>query len=404
MDNLVMVVGALALMFLIYLVGSFVITPATHFDVVFRLGKFHRIKWAGPGVVWLGFETRERYSIATHHEEIPAEPEKVYRGDPPVPPGMREVIRIPHSGLREAYFWVKKEYKHGEERWETEDPFDNALPRSELTRVRFSELPGHIQEAMEADSIHSPLTAEWAVIFTWSLKSDAGKRITQENIKNFIENVNPQVGRDREQEVRKRGEDVIVGAMGELLAPTTVGHARYMSKLFSDLIKERLEIIVGEKEDPETKSKSESPWGIQIHSVSLKPPNLGETVNKARAEAAAATSKAQDRIRGAEGEAQAVVIEAKGKGDAAVELATRNLQAGKLEFQRERVRVDEVLAVVAKDEALAEVFLRDRRATAYRDNTSITHYAPVVANVSMGRPGNVPKIPGVPPKELDASD
>ncbi|KKT12592.1 MAG: Band 7 protein [Parcubacteria group bacterium GW2011_GWC1_43_30] len=125
---------------------------------------------------------------------------------------------------------------------------------------------------------------------------------------------------NREEEVRKRIEDMASRTLQELLGPVTLGHAQEMMPLFSLLIRERIEILVGEK------GEGDRPWGIHIRDAYIKSIHPGRRVNEARADAAASVSKKQEAIRVAEGVATATRLQAdadafseqrKGEGEAA---------------------------------------------------------------------------------------
>jgi regulator of protease activity HflC (stomatin/prohibitin superfamily) len=262
---------------------------------VFRLGKFHRVIGPGLGFIIPLLETTEQYPTATRQYELPDEPEKIDRVHDIAEPGKKLPFRVPHKGMEEAIFYVKKEYDVDTREG---DPFDNTRPLSELKTVRFSQLPDAVQKALEADSLNAPITSEVAAVFEWHLK-----RGNRQSVLDFIQNVSAEGGLDRAEEIRKRAEDTVARILQEYLAHMTLGHAIYMSPLFSNLIKERLEILVGELEDPKTGRRSERPWGIHIGEAYLKPFHPGHTINKARSEAGAAVSNKFTTIRNSEAEA-----------------------------------------------------------------------------------------------------
>ena len=186
---------------------------------------------------------------------------------------------------------------------------------TEWNQVHFQELDEAKKTALEEDSLHSPLTGEIAVVVEWYLKDDE-----ERSIKNFIQNVIPESERNREEEVRKRIEDMASRTLQELLGPVTLGHAQEIMPFFSLLIRERIEILVGEK------GEIDRPWGIHIRDAYIKSIHPGRRVNEARADAAASVSKKQEAIRVAEGMATATRLQAdadafseqrKGEGEAA---------------------------------------------------------------------------------------
>ena len=216
------------------------------------------------------------------------------------------------SGSGEAIFYVKKSLG---------DPSIVAnRPITAWNTVHIQDLDETRRKALEEDSLHAPLTGEIAVIVEWHLERD-----DESSIKDFVQNVTPESERDREEEVRKRIEDMASRAVQEFLGPVTLGHAREMMPLFSLLLTERLEILVGEKPDPNT-GVTDRPWGIHIRDAYIKSIHPGRRVNQARADAAASVSKKQEKIREAEGEAVATRVRAdadafaeqrKGEGEAA---------------------------------------------------------------------------------------
>ena len=125
--------------------------------------------------------------------------------------------------------------------------------------------------------------------------------------------------------MRKRAEDMVARILQEYLAPTTLGHAIYMAPLFSRLIKERLEILVGERVEDPTNPGAQRPWGIQIGEAYLKPLHAGHTVNTARAKAGAAVSDKFTTIRNSEAVAQA----ARNQGEANKDVITAKAEGEK---------------------------------------------------------------------------
>jgi regulator of protease activity HflC (stomatin/prohibitin superfamily) len=163
----------------------------------------------------------------------------------------------------------------------------------------FRGLGKETQESLANDPLHEPITGEVAVVVEWYLmgRDDI-------SISNFINNVAPEGGRSREEEVRKRIEDMAAKTLQELLGPTTLGHAQVMLPHFNLLIKEALESLVGED------GKGERPWGIHIANAYIKSFNPGITVNKARADAVAAGSKKRSDILAGEAQAERARLQA----------------------------------------------------------------------------------------------
>ena len=281
--------------------------------VVFRFRKFVRVLQPGLNFVIPFIESAEYYSTQTHQDELPDEADSIDRVSDVPGLGKKLPFRVLMSSKEEALFYVKKE--------DVGDPTIVATsPITAWRQVHLQDLEEAKRAGLTEDSLHAPLTAEIAVVVEWYLKG-----IDQESIKNFVQNVEPGGGRSREEEVKKRIEDMSSRALQEFLGPVTLGHAREMLPLFSLLIKERLEILVGEKPEPGA-NVSDKPWGIHIRDAYIKSIHPGRRVNEARADAAASVSKKQAAIRDAEGKATATRVQAdadafseqrKGEGEAA---------------------------------------------------------------------------------------
>ena len=321
-------------MLILWITLGLIIVKTGTVAAVFWLGKFAKILRPGPHLIIPVIHKVEIYPTSTIQMELPDEPENIDRSDTPTL-GKKIPHRIVHKGRREALYYVRSEYQ----KRSTEYPFDNSRLISDsgptgLKKVSFKDLPDDIQQAIEADSAHAPLTPEWPAVFEWNLRSD-----DELSIKTFIENVTPQNGYSRMEEVRRRADDVIVRIIQEELTSTTVGHAIYMSRAFNQLFKDRLEELVGE-----STGKIEKPWGIQIGQAFFKEPNLGKTVNQARSDAAAADSNKQAKIRDAEtkketlrleGEGEAAAIRAKGEAERDAEIARGQGEAGRIKEVRD---------------------------------------------------------------------
>ena len=305
------VMGFIFVWAVLLLVISAVLVETGSIAVVFRFKKFRQVLEPGLNFIIPFIESVERYSTQTHQHELPAEPENIDRTNDIPEEGKKPPFRVLQSGKEEAIFYKKKPYflfVQG----------DN--PLAEWEQIHFQALDLATRKGLEEDSLHAPLTSEIAVVVEWYLESS--NRISVED---FIRNVTPESGRDREEEVKKRAEDMVARTLQELLGPVTLGHAREMIPLFSLLIKERLEILVGEKPDPNT-GVTDKPWGIHIRDAYIKSIHPGRRVNEARADAAASVSRKQETIRDAEAQAEAVRVRAdadafseqrKGEGEAA---------------------------------------------------------------------------------------
>ena len=312
MTTTYLILGFLVIWTILLGIASVTLIKTGSIGAVFRFRKFVRTLQPGLNFVIPIIESVEYYSTQTHQEELPAEADDIDRVNAVPAPGKKLPFRVLMSGSGEAIFYVKKSLG---------DPSIVAnRPITAWNTVHIQDLDETRRKALEEDSLHAPLTGEIAVIVEWHLERD-----DESSIKDFVQNVTPESERDREEEVRKRIEDMASRAVQEFLGPVTLGHAREMMPLFSLLLTERLEILVGEKPDPNT-GVADRPWGIHIRDAYIKSIHPGRRVNQARADAAASVSKKQEKIREAEGEAVATRVRAdadafaeqrKGEGEAA---------------------------------------------------------------------------------------
>jgi len=324
---------------------------------VFLFGHFRRVLRPGFKLIIPLAERTEIYSIQTHQEELPAEPEQIDRVHDIPDPGKKLPFRVPQKGMREAKFYV---LKGGVLNPDLSDP-------QSYEEKNFEDLVRdnpELKTAMEEESLHAPLTSEVAFVFEWNLIDD------QKELDNFFSNVNPSQDRDREEEVRKRAEDMISRALQELLSPVTCGHAIERIALFSHMIRERLEILVGEKDSPSVKIPK--PWGIHVGDAYIKSIHPGHTVNTARAIAAGAVSEKRKAILKAESDKQTVILNAEGTKQAAILNAEGAKQAVILANDAE---ADHITRVV-KPAAESELTVRAYEAEAYRENEIVTTFAP----------------------------
>lgn len=355
MPNYQIVLGSLMLFIaILLLVLSFTTIQTGYVAAVFQFGRFDRNLLPGPHFLIPGVEKAEIYPTTTKQFELPDEPENIDRINDAAAPGKKLPYRINHKGMQEARFYVTEDFFNNKKRYidENLDPFDNTVPLTDLKQVHFSELPPRTQEAIRSDSLNAPLTGEWSAVFEWFLKGTDEKTIKQ-----FIETVSPEGGRDRIEEVRKRADDIVASILRQYLAPTTLGHADFMADSFNKVIKQELEIMVGEKKRKEqTASQSatqepeseDRPWGIQIGTAFAKSPNAGRHVNTARAEAASAVSIKLKDITLAEGRASASVIETKASADNIVTTANANKKKRIKEGEAEAKNIEDMAAAVMK--------------------------------------------------------
>lgn len=294
------VIGFLLLWAILLLVASIVLVDTGSIVAVFRLGKFVRVLRPGLNFIIPLLESAERYSTQTHQDELPDEPENIDRVNETPETGRKRPFRVLQSSKEEAIFYVKKDRN---------DPtIVPGQPDTEWNRVHFLDLDDQKKKALEEDSLHAPLTSEIAVVVEWYLDGT-----DRQSIENFVQNITPEEGRNREEEVQKRMEDMASRTLQELLGPVTLGHAREMIPHFSELIEERLRILVGEG------GTDNRPWGIRIRDAYIKNIHPGLRVNQARADAAASVSKKQEAIRTAEGSAQATRLNADAQAHAEIQ-------------------------------------------------------------------------------------
>lgn len=318
-------IGVTVVWGLIILMSAIRITQSGTINIVFRLGKFSRVLKPGFGLIIPLLERTEVHSSQDHQDELPAAPEDIDRVNDVPMPGKKLPFRIIHPGMLEATFYVEKQPGGP-----AVDPDD---PKSRYEKKYFKDLDPDHRKAIEADSLNAPLTSEIAVIVEWFLDGD-----DEDSIRNFVNNVEPTGGRNRTEEVRKRMEDMAARALQEELGDVTLGHAREKMTFFSELLKIRLEILVGELADPDT-GRTERSWGIHIKDAYIKSIYPGRRINESRADAGAAVSKAQERIRVSEAEAQAAKNKAAADKFAAEQKADADAYAEKKKGEGERDRI-----------------------------------------------------------------
>ena len=305
-----------------------------------RLGRFNRIAEPGLNIIIPLVEKGEIFSTQTHQKEFP----QIDKSGKKVP------FRILQKGIKEAKFY---KLNVGATDLSREDSY---------TLVDIDDFVGNdndLLEAMNEDPLHSPLTSEVSVVVEWSLYNRALR------VQRFIENIEPNDGRTREEEADKRIEDVIAKTLQEFLGVTTVGHARDRFPLLNSKIELQLERLVGEEQD-DSKLDPKA-WGINVTKAYIKDIDPGHTVNKARSEAAASVSEKRKAINAAEALAAAKVKD----GDAEAQKIKAIGQAEKdAKILRNDADADQILRVIvpsAANDRTVEVV----RAFAYRDNPHV---------------------------------
>lgn len=275
--------------------ASIVLVDEGTIGVVFRFRKFQRVLRPGLRFIIPVIESVEHHVTQTHQHELPDDPEKIDRIHDIPEPGKKLPFRVLQAGKDAALFYVKEK-----------DAGDPSIdPRNPLTKwhtSNFDGLPEDMKEGIVTDSLNEPLTGEIAFVIEWNLEEDDDEKIRQ-----FIKNVSPEEGRNRYEEVRKRMEDMVGRSLQELLGPITLGHARDRMTLFSEVIRMRLEELVGERSRDAVDLR---PWGIHINDAYIKSIHPGRRVNEARADAATALSRKIEGIRDAEKEAETIRLKA----------------------------------------------------------------------------------------------
>lgn len=254
-----------------------------------RFGKFRRALKPGWNFIIPFLDKVERHSTQPIQREFPAEPENVDRENDPPLPGKVKPFRIVHKGMEEAIYYVKR------------DPLTKLDPKDPLSaydKKHFGELPKKVRDSMAADPTHAPLTSEIPVVVEWYLVDD------HTNVERYLNNVDSS-RLPREEEIARRMSDATARAVQELLGSVTLGHATEMFPVFNAVMKLRMEALVGEIPDL-LSGEIDRPWGVHISTAYMKEPDLGRTVNKARADAAAAVSRRQDQILASQAEAQTI--------------------------------------------------------------------------------------------------
>lgn len=278
---------------ILIVIASIVLVDAGSIGVVFRFRKFQRVLRPGLNFIIPVIESVERHVTQTHQHELPDEPEKIDRLHDIPEPGKKLPFRVLQAGRDAAIFYVEEK--------SADDPtIDPGNPLTKWRTSNFDGLPEDMKEGVSKDSLNEPITSEIAFVVEWNLVTDDDEKIRQ-----FIESISPEGGRNRYEEVRKRIEDMVGRSLQELLGPVTLGHAMERMSLFSEMIKIRLETLVGERART---SGDLRPWGIHIGDAYIKSIHPGRRVNEARADAAAALSKKQETIRNAEAEAEAIRV------------------------------------------------------------------------------------------------
>lgn len=283
-------------------------TPAVGIIVVvLRFGAFHDVirPQKYPQFVIPFIDKVEYHTTKVQQRELTTDMDNIDRLNDHPDTGKRLPFRVLMKGRKEALFYVKKDPTNPEEA----RTIIAGQPLTEWKLVPLGELDDERRKAMEDDSLHAPLTGEIQVAVEL--------RLDDENlsIRQFVENIEPENGRSRMDEVWKRIEDQCARVLQDIMGVTTLGHAREMMEVFNAHLQLRLEILVGEKSALPGGDLTDRPWGIHISDAYIKSIHPGRRVNESRADAAAAVSDAVGAavttVKQAEADAQKTELAAK---------------------------------------------------------------------------------------------
>ena len=274
---------------LAYLVLSFRILQYNQVGAIFFLG--YPWKEVGPGgLCFVPFliSWAQLFSTNAFQLELPGEPERVQKTDQDnLREGMRPPIRTTQAEAESALYW-----------YETEDT-------REWRFKKFQEFEEVEQKAILADPLHHRLTTEPVVIVRWRLR-----RVENgDTLFKFIENIGSV------EEANRQIEDTVVATLRTNFAKVTAGNALSAMAFFNQRIRERVEILIGERPD-ETGVLREAPWGIELLDVQIKDIDPGKTINTSLSGAAAAIKDKEAAIRKAEGDKAREVLIGEGRAEA----------------------------------------------------------------------------------------
>lgn len=291
-----------------YLGLSVLVLGPSELAGVYFLNRRWRILRSGVYLLPVFIFTVKKFSTNTHRQMTPGKKEDIVRDDTaPLVEGQVRAVRIIHASSENAHYWVKDptEKKYGMR----QDHY-NDLPKEERDH-----------RSSENDSLESSITTEIIAFTDFNLsceKKDDGS--LDESLFDFVENVGSI------ERAGRRLDGTVRGALQELLAPITARHATEVKAFIEQLIKDRLELLVGEKFDRNDPEKVvEKKWGINISAFQIEEINPGKTVNSARADEAASISLKAKAIR--EGEAAAAVTRVNAEAEAFQEMTVGKAKA-----------------------------------------------------------------------------
>ncbi|MBX4199875.1 hypothetical protein KW790_00180 [Candidatus Parcubacteria bacterium] len=271
-----------------YLLMSLKVFAPDEIAAVYRLNK--RVEVVGPGGInfypWLLYSVK-RFKTQTVRVIIPGKKEQIVRNDDtPLQPGEVRPIRVLQTSLAAALFYKPKVLGDPSKGYE-----DKLVTFQEFVRGN-----PELERAMREDSLHSSLTTELISYVDWDLKTHFQGDPKKHPLFDFVENVGSI------ESANVRIDSTVRGALQDLFAPLTAGHAAHVKGYLQELIKKRVEILVGEKNEDSEKSPTiaERPWGINVSAAQIEEINPGKRVNEARADEATAVSIRNKTVKDAE--------------------------------------------------------------------------------------------------------
>jgi len=233
----------------------------------------------GPGLVFvpIGFVQLRKLPTTDIPVEIPAEPEKVDKGNQDNPmEGKVPPIRIVQPSWKEAKY------------------FDD---KGKLT-LTFDQLSPKRKAAIKEDPLSRGITTEINVRLIYYIEGGIP----------YIKHI----GGEDPSAVRERTKDAITATLQSVLSKVTPREALAHKDLISKLVLKSVEKLVGEKQ------KGGKPnnqwWGINIRATEVMQIDPGETINREMAKAAAANFVRQKTVEDAKATKAALTLEGQGEG------------------------------------------------------------------------------------------
>jgi regulator of protease activity HflC (stomatin/prohibitin superfamily) len=283
----------------------------------------HKITRRGWHITFLILDEFYRFSKQTQRTRFPPGRKEQIQRDDNVPLQLGEVRAL---RVTQQEFSVATYYR-------PEDP-DN--PTSPKKIVPYALLPEAERTSIARDSLSNSIVTEVMGFVEWNIGTDKDDEPSDESVYNFVENV------VHMETAHERIEGTVRAALQDLLGPITHRHTTEVKSYIEEKVKERVEVQVGEEEDPVTKKKSEKPWGINISVVLIEEISPGVRISKALADQSAAVSTAQ-----------AVVTTAKGRADEIRLIADAEKEA--TERRADATAYEDKTTAAARAEAITSV-------------------------------------------------